>query len=207
MRVTQIEVSYRLTESHDWSNVQVERRVLVEYPKERTPADSETIATETSMAVHARVLKATLQQDCERDVDDWLEARSQPPRFYQGPRYVAWEECYAEMILVLPLGQEPHVMGSWRRLTHDHGMRLHTIRRAIAQAVLRERIDDAWLILDTPAKVRAGEEEIDRRLRERLHHRGGRGYGFGGGPLGDYGEAGDGCDEADALSEGDEVDG
>lgn len=206
MRVTQIEVSYRLTESAEFHNVQVERRVTMQYPVQGTREDPIELVSMSGAGIEAEYLKKVLKVDCERDVDDWLEAHGQPPRYYRGPRYVAWEERNAEMILVLPLGQEPSVLGSWRRLTHDHGMRLRTIRQAIAQAVLRERIDDTRLILDTPAKVTAGQKEMDRRLREKPHGPA-RQYGFRGGPLGDYGEAGDGCDETDALGEEDEVDG
>ena len=205
MRVTTIEVRYRLTESHDWSNVQVERRLVTEFPKQQVGDEYEVINDAEGAGWYARYLLRECQQGCERDVDDWLEQRGQPPRYYCGPRYVAWQDRRAEIVVVLPLGQEPDVLGNWSRLSSEKGMRLRSLRRAIARGWISHRRDwtEDWMILDTPAKVRAGQEEMDRRLRERIGRREPQ-RGFGGGPLGDFGEAGDGCDEAEEWGEDDD---
>jgi hypothetical protein len=153
MRVTQIEVSYRLTESAEWNNVQVERRVTVEYPKERTPADCETIATEAIMAGHANALKHSLQKDCERDVDDWLEAHHQAPRYYRGLRYVAWNSYRGRVAVILPVGEEPKLDLGWHPISPEAGMRLAPLRRHVRAWVGRQYNRNRWLLCAQPAKV------------------------------------------------------
>jgi hypothetical protein len=161
MRVTRIEVSYRLTESAEFNNVQVERRVTMEYPTEPTDGDPIVIDSMTGADWESRMLATGLRAECERDVDAWLEEHGQSPRYYRGPLYVAWRSRRG-VLVILPVGEVPAVDLGWAPFSPDSGMRLSALRRLARRWVGARR--DLWLMCLRPANVAAFLEDLARRL-------------------------------------------
>jgi len=166
MRVTQIEVSYRLTESAEFNNVQVERRVTMQYPAQGTPDDPIELVSMTEAGWEAEQLRVVLKVACEADVDDWLEAHGQPPRYYTGPRYVAWQS-WGKILVIVPVGIAPAGDWGWSALSSEQGMRLVPLR-SYARAWIARRLDrDRWLVCTRPAMVETFLAELPARDERR----------------------------------------
>jgi len=163
MRVTQIEVSYRLTESAEFNNVQVERRVTMQYPAQGTPQDPIELVSITEARWQADKLKDVLKADCEADVDDWLEAHGQPPRYYRRSRYVIWQSWRMRALVILPLRDAPALPLDWSKLSPEAGMRLAPLQRYARAWVTQHDNHDRWLLCTWPGKVAAFLAELPAR--------------------------------------------
>jgi len=166
MRITTVEVSYRLTESAELNNVQVERRMVAEFPTNHSDGRHDVIDSAQLGAGYSRMILGECREACERDVDAWLEEHGQAPRYYQGPRYVAWYSYERKAALILSVGVVPPGRGGfyWHTLSVESGMRLVSLRRLIRDWVRRKGDGDRWLVCTRPAKADAFLADIARLI-------------------------------------------